>query len=202
MSDPPHIRPATRDELPDLSRLLAHAFADDPLHLRLTRPAGYRIDRAARWFEAVSRVHLGHDGEIWVDDQVRGVAMWAGPRRWGPTFRQTLPALWPSLRHYRSGSIRGLRLEGAMHRVHPRAPHRYLAFLATDPGHQGHGVGSALIRHELRRADAEGLPTYLESSKDENISWYARFGFEAREPVGPPGGPMLTPMWRDVREPE
>lgn len=197
----PTIRLATRTDLPDLGHLLARAFADDPVHLRLTEPAGYDLERATAWFLAELRIHFDHGGEIRIDSDRRAVAIWTGPGRWAPTLRQSLPTLLPSLRHYRRSSLRGLRLVAAMERAHPGVPHRYLAYLATDPDHQGTGIGGALLRHEIAVCDAQGLPAYLESSKDDNISWYARFGFRAREPVGPPGGPVLTPMWRDPEEP-
>lgn len=82
----------------------------------------------------------------------------------------------------------------------PRQPHWYLATLGTAPERQGRGVGSTLLATVLDRLDEEGLPAYLESSKERNVAFYARHRFEVvRELVVPHGGPRLWLMWREPR---
>ena len=56
----------------------------------------------------------------------------------------------------------------------------------------------ALLAPVLGRCDREGLPAYLESSKESNIAYYERFGFAViGELQAAPGGPTLWPMWRE-----
>ncbi len=62
--------------------------------------------------------------------------------------------------------------------MHPHEPHWYLATLGTAVEQQGKGVGGALLRPVLEHCDAEGLPCYLESSKERNVPFYRRHGFE------------------------
>ncbi|MGW1010419.1 GNAT family N-acetyltransferase [Streptomyces termitum] len=82
----------------------------------------------------------------------------------------------------------------------PREPHWYLAVLGADPAAQGQGHGSALLRSGLAKADADGLPVYLESSKAENLPVYRHFGFEVLgEFALPGGGPTLWAMRRPPR---
>ena len=71
--------------------------------------------------------------------------------------------------------------------------------LGTDPPAQGRGLGSAVLRPGLELCDREGLPAYLESSKESNVGFYARFGFRVTEEVRMPGdGPSVWLMWRDA----
>jgi GNAT superfamily N-acetyltransferase len=64
-------------------------------------------------------------------------------------------------------------------------------------GRQGAGLGSALLRHRLARADADGLPAYLEASSPRSRALYLRHGFEdLGEPVRVADSPPLYPMWR------
>ena len=78
---------------------------------------------------------------------------------------------------------------------------------ALVPGHPGHrggaagqGCGLALLRPVLEHCDAEGTPCYLESSKERNVPFYRRHGFEVVEEVPlPDDGPTLWTMWREPR---
>lgn len=84
----------------------------------------------------------------------------------------------------------------------PREPHWYLALIGADPAAQGQGHGAALLRSGLAKADAAGLPAYLESSKPSNLPLYEHFGFRVRAEVPlPGGGPVLWGMWREPRRP-
>ncbi len=83
-----------------------------------------------------------------------------------------------------------------LERQHPTEPHYYLAMLGTDPAHQGRGIGSALLAPVLERCDEEGLPAYLESSKESNIAFYARHRFDLTKPFQLKGGPTMYFMWR------
>ncbi len=57
-----------------------------------------------------------------------------------------------------------------------------------------------VIRRGLAKADAAGMPAYLESSKETNIPIYQSFGFEVTGEIALPNGPTLWPMWRKARE--
>lgn len=76
--------------------------------------------------------------------------------------------------------------------------HLYLEFLAVVPTAQGRGVGSELVEYRLSWADARGIPTYLETFKESNLTFYSRFGFEA---VVQFNAPMNVVGWGLLRQP-
>jgi GNAT superfamily N-acetyltransferase len=63
----------------------------------------------------------------------------------------------------------------------------YLSIIGLLPEFQGQGRGADLIRPVLEDADRVGIATYLETFTPENMSFYARLGYEAsgcfREPM-------------------
>ena len=63
---------------------------------------------------------------------------------------------------------------------------------------QGQGLGSALVEVGTTRADAAGVPCYLETGTQSNIDFYAKRGFEV---VGQTDfdGHTLTGMVRQPR---
>lgn len=143
---------------------------------------------------------IRHD-TTWTTDSHGGAAVWAPPGvRSFPTTAaiRSSPAM---LRGFGAkGLARTLRLVNRMEAVHPRDRHWYLEFLATDSHLRGRGIGSTLIGPGLERADADGLPAYLESSKFDNVPFYRRHGFEVlEEVVVAPGAPPMWRMWRDPR---
>ena len=80
----------------------------------------------------------------------------------------------------------------------PSKPLLYLSHIGVVPEHQGEGLGSALMRDGLARADRQGVPTWLETSRVNNVAYYERFGFvTAVDEDAPDGGPHIWFMGRD-----
>lgn len=198
----PEVRPATAADLPAIGASLAAAFADDPVWTWMTGPRADWTPRAAAWFARECDLQRRGRSEVLVDDAGRGAAIWAPPGHWRSTAREGLQLAIPSLRLFGRNTIRGLRMVSMVEKHHPREPHWYLALLGADPAHQGTGIGGALISAVTDRCDRDGLPAYLESSKESNVSFYARHGFEVREELRVADGPTLWSMWREPRPPD
>jgi ribosomal protein S18 acetylase RimI-like enzyme len=185
--------------------VLARAFDDDPVPQFLFR-GNWRRQRGLRTFFRIQLRHMYLDeGEVWTTTDVGGVAMWAPPGKPRPGWSDlahlapVVPYLTGLGRHFPDA----VRLLAAVDRARPRPAHWYLATLGTDPDRQGQGIGSALLQAVLRRVDEHGLPAYLESSKERNIAFYARHGFEVTGEIHTPGGgPTLWLMWREPRPPD
>jgi ribosomal protein S18 acetylase RimI-like enzyme len=81
----------------------------------------------------------------------------------------------------------------------PDGRYHYLHFVGVKSAHQGKGWGGAIIREGLARADAEGLPTWLETATPENVPLYERLGFVTQvEWDIPKGGPHFWGMMRPI----
>ncbi len=50
----------------------------------------------------------------------------------------------------------------------------------------------------LARCDAQGIPAYLESTKERNVEFYEHHGFAVTGTIDvPTDGPTLWTMWRE-----
>lgn len=193
------VRKARAVDVPGLSASLARAFLDDPLMSWFFPEADRRARALPPLFSALLRkVMLGHD-EVYTNDAVAGGALWAPPGKWRMSVGAQLRMLPEMVWLFRGRMRFTTRALAFIERHHPKEPHWYLSVLGTDPPWQGRGVGSALMAPVLDRCDQEGAAAYLESSKEQNIPFYSRYGFELRDHLDLPDGPRIWPMWRDPR---
>src|SRR5262245_895611 len=89
-----------------------------------------------------------------------------------------------------------------MDQNHPTEPHWYLPMIGVEPGKQGNGYGTALLKRGLGRCDDEDKLAYLESSSPKNIPLYERHGFESVGVIQVGSSPPLFPMLRRPRRSE
>jgi ribosomal protein S18 acetylase RimI-like enzyme len=191
----PEVRRVRRAEVDVLAEVLRRAFEDDPL-TRWIWPR-YRARPPRRWFRARLRFLLEHE-ECYTTADLAGAGLWAPPPAWQVS-RRELWAWAPSIPSFVPRFPRVMRGFSMMDERHPEEPHFYLAVLGTDPSRQGQGIGSALMRPVLEACDREGVPAYLESTRERNVDFYGRHGFRVSEEIRMPKGPPVWLMWRDPR---
>ena len=193
------LAPSEREQA---ASVLARAFKNDP-------PTNFIISEGEQTYELWTRLFaysvkagLIH-GKAYTTDSVGGVAIWFEPGTKVSVWGQMKLGMWhvPFLLGYQATRRMAALVETIewMHKRHARADHWYLNLLGVDPSAQGRGVGSALMRPVLAKADGSGLDCYLETGKEANLDFYARHGFEVmgERPI-PGGGPM---MWGLLRKP-
>ncbi|HUC33184.1 MAG TPA: GNAT family N-acetyltransferase [Ilumatobacteraceae bacterium] len=196
---PVEMRSATPDDFAPMARTFALAFEDDPVKLFLTGGKQLSIDRTTPFFDAFLRIQHPH-GHVYTTPGHEAASIWSPPGEWKVGFTKVLRYTPRFLRMYGTRFIPNLTVLSDLEKLHPTEPHYYLEFVGTDPAHQGRGFAGALMEPMLARADAEGVGAYLENSKEQNVGFYRRFGFEVRqEMTHRRHGPRQWLMWRDPR---
>jgi len=118
-------------------------------------------------FNAMSAAQ--EDGEIYTTQHVDGGSLWIRPS-------SSLSVPLPS--RIGSNLRRCVRLALHVKRIQQQLinePHWYLMALATDTAH--HGIRGKLIEPILMRADAEGMPCYLEAFSERILPLFESYGF-------------------------
>ena len=192
-----------KTQIREAGEVLARALYDDPLTVWV-EPNSARRARVLPWSMAVYARYGHRYGEVYTTaEAVGGAAIWIPPGKF-PISLVGLMLAGYVLRPLKGGLAGFVRAMSAMgyveglHKQHVPRPHWYLLFLGVDPPHQGQGVGGALVQPVLARADAEGLPCYLESTNARKLPFYKRHGFEVVvEDDLPRGGPRFWTMKRE-----
>jgi ribosomal protein S18 acetylase RimI-like enzyme len=195
--------PLRRAQIPQAAATAARAFHDDAMFSYIFPDPAARPRQLRRFLQAGLRYGVRY-GDVATTPDGAGTAIWLTPgqteispmgmvRTGMATLPLTigLPAFWRFLTFARYGD--------QVHASLMHEPHWYLLNLAVDPPRQRQGIGSALIAPALARADRAGQPCYLETNAPQNLSFYARHGFEVTHAGRVPnGGPTF---WALIRRP-
>jgi ribosomal protein S18 acetylase RimI-like enzyme len=180
---------------------LAEAFANDPL-LEILAPDPARRARLGPPMMSVLLAYGNRFGRVWANEDASAVSIWIHPEGGPMTMPRMLRAgMW------RAPFILGLAGMGRMSKAmsatesfhkQVEGPHWYLMSVGTRRASQGQGLGSTLVEMGTSRADAAGVPCYLETGTDANIAFYRKRGFEVAGQVDCYGY-TLTGMIRPPR---
>lgn len=189
------VREATAADFDEISRCIGKAFHDDPLAAYFFSDERTRVRRFASFSRFVMRLMSRH-GLVATSDPIRGAAVWQAPSPPRPTRLQTIQVAAAMAACTRGAFFRAVTVGELTAKCHPPEPHWYLTILGTEPECQGQGIGSTLLRSTLRSCDETGALAYLESSKESNLPFYERHGFQVISELEVPDGPTLWPMLR------
>ncbi len=196
----PVFRHATLQDAPRLSHLLTHAFITDPVFDWIGRPGPARAEAFQNLFLWMLTTRSIPFGDVWMRDDAACCAIWLppdAPPATPPNFLAQLKLL-PLFVQFCGFTrlARGAAMAHAMEKYHPNVPHYYLSFVAVEPRFQGQGLGAAILKTSLAKADELGLPAYLENSNPDNARLYERLGFITQRNIAPAGAPPMLTMWR------
>lgn len=181
--------------------VLARAFRDDPIQRYVVSDDTRRAHLLPWIFGAAVRYCLPY-GEVYTTPELGGVACWLPPGS-GTTDTWGMLRSGKILAPFRLGPAAFVRFMGLAsymtaerERVMP-APHWYLLAIGVEPARQGEGIGGELLGPVLARADASGLPCYLETQTERNVKFYENHGFM----VASTGEACGLHMWTMLRAP-
>jgi GNAT superfamily N-acetyltransferase len=197
-------RTLTAASFTDAAVALSRAFHDDPMSIYMVADAATRADVLPLHMTVALRMGQLF-GEVYVSgDPPVGAAVWFPPHLWELTAAQLAEAGAQELeRALPAGAFaRFMAIEQFGEQLHRRDaafPHWYLAVLGVEPAMQGRGLGGALMRPVLEKADRQGLPCYLETAVEENVPFYRSHGFDVVVDGEVPGTALR--FWTMLRGP-
>ncbi len=184
------------------SEVMGRAFLDDPLWKYIVPDATRRARVVTKSMGIVVRYSLLY-GKVHTTSSLDGVACWLPPGNTRPSFSRLLrigvgsvplELRWMRFRRY-------IAVVNYTEEVHERSVpgrHWYLWGLGVEPSRQGQGIGGMLMQPVLARADADGLPCYLETMNEKNVPFYEKHGFRVVSEGEVPGGGLG--VWAMLRE--
>ncbi|OBT54357.1 hypothetical protein VE04_07116 [Pseudogymnoascus sp. 24MN13] len=225
------VSPMREEDIDGGIRTIQEAFANDPYNLWIFNDRSKascidlnrnRVSLRIRCLWGL-RNALFHVAKEEGSDKVLGIAMWMPPRAtnkpltWGEWFWNSFEdwRLWGNqvamnLQYGRGGlNVKRYYIwkarQAEAHREVWTDPKGYyfLNIISVLPEAQGKGVGRALFNEVTKKADAEGIKCYLESSRDEpNTKIYEAMGFKFVRGMDCDDDGEVCKLYCMVREPK
>jgi len=195
-----------KDHIKPASQMLARAFQDGPINLYAYADDANAKSRLPYVYEFVLRYYLRYAQSYTTSEKLEGVAVWQRYKKIKISYWHLLTsgAIWSAIK---MGARVGKRMEpffGYVEKKHTELvsfPHWYLILIGVEPESQGRGYASRLLRSMLSRIDEEGLPCYLETEKEKNVTIYEHFNFRViDEFIVPETTVKLWAMLRDAKD--
>src|SRR5258706_11288214 len=153
------VREGSAGDIDSIADALVTAFHDDPVMLHMFPKEDGRDKRLRVLFLSEAKRALTRGAlHTTAGGPARGGAIWMGPDKWKSGGFELLGQVPLLIKMGLGNATRALGVLGQMEKVHPEAPHWYLAVLGTATEHQGKGVGSALMAPVLSTCDRDGVP--------------------------------------------
>jgi GNAT superfamily N-acetyltransferase len=167
---------------------VAAAFAEDPGWAFIL---GEEYGRLAEHFVgALFDVRVA-GRNVWVTDDLAGVAMWDPPGEGDDMGAEYAESVWARYRAIAGEDAfdRLTSYKEAVAAAYPAEPYWYLGVLATHPERQREGLATAVLAPIFGEADRLRIACCLETSRVENRRFYERRGFTQATEIILPGGP-------------
>jgi ribosomal protein S18 acetylase RimI-like enzyme len=169
-------------QIPAAATTLARAFHDDPLMVYTIPDPAERVRLLPDVYARMIRFGF-LAGEVYVTaGELEGVALWMPPNaKWSREhieasgMHQT-PTVIGDEAYQRYRDVVGREWQARERDMTGAC--WYLFLLGVEPSRQRRGLGGALMRPVLERADSGQLACYLETENERNVAFYQKQGFD------------------------
>jgi len=194
----------TPDDVKQACMVTGNAFQDDPIMVFTYPDEKERKEKAQYGFYALYKYGIKHGLTYATSKNLEGVTIWLPPNK---IYHST----WTMMRYggfytmRKSGLKAGKRAlplfkyEEERHKELVPYDHWYFQNIAVKPEEQGKGYGGLLISTMLKTIESDGLPIYVDTNTEKNVSIYQKYGFEILEHVIIPETDI--PLWCMLRKP-
>jgi len=183
--------------------VLVRAFRNYPI-LQYYFPSEVEREKISSYFLSFAVFTGISYGEVYATSpNLEGVAVWIPSANYPVTFRKLLRSV-PLLVIFgfsTHGGFKMRRLGEYIDTVHQRLTpfkHWFLQTIGIAPQFQGKGYAGKLLKPMLSRINEEGLPCYLETLDEQNVSLYEHFGFKIVDKSNVPETSLTN--WAMLRE--
>lgn len=196
------VRTATTSDVRDMAATLAEAFFDDPVWgPAFPEISKRRVQAEEYWRFVVNEAIRFPDSLVSVNPsgEIDALSVWfpPGAEEIGDAMLEEYDMLVRRL--LGAGAAEALfEASERFGAARPTTPHAYLTLLAVASSSRGRGAGMTLLSDALERFDAQGIPTYLESSNPVNDRKYEALGYLPHGIVLLEGGQRVQTYWRDA----
>ncbi|OGN96183.1 MAG: hypothetical protein A2Z71_01530 [Chloroflexi bacterium RBG_13_50_21] len=197
--------PITIQSSRQAAQVLGRAFVDDPVSVAIYR--NFSAERRVRALtidfteEVLLCVRKGSPIQVNEDGKMVAAAVIYPPGIYPLPSYDSWMLLIKSVLGNGLYDIRSwIKWLNAVDKNHPTERHYYLEYLGVEPGYQGKGFGSLLLRALITKADEAGVGCYLENANPRNIFFYQQAGFQIIQELEIIGIPTWL-MWRSPENP-
>jgi ribosomal protein S18 acetylase RimI-like enzyme len=188
---------------------LARAFQDDPLMVYTIPDTAERARLLPDMYARM--IHFGClAGEVYTTagadaEALDGVALWMPPNsKWSREHMEAsgmsqMPTLIGDDAYQRYREVVGREWQARERDL--KGACWYLFLLGVEPSRQRRGLGGALMRGVIERADVEQVACYLETENERNVAFYRKQGFDVIV-NGEEAGTSGVRFWSFARTPK
>ncbi|KZF26717.1 acyl-CoA N-acyltransferase [Xylona heveae TC161] len=220
------VTPITEQDIPGAIDAVQQGFADDPYNHWIFDRSKFSAERnraslglRCKWGMRNALFFVAKEAG---SDTVLGVAMWMRPKPltsaaaqsswtdWFESWRLWLDQVFMNLWYGRGGlNVKRYYIWKSsqsliQHKLWTNPGGYYFCnIVSVLPAAQGRGVGKLLFKTVTDMADREGVPCYLESSKDEpNVRIYEKLGFRLAGNLDCDDDGVVCKLFAMIRDPQ
>ncbi len=171
------MRRATKSDRGLAVKILAESFDKNPSVNYVIKQDDRRLKRIQALMDYSFDICLLF-GDIFISDDNKACALVIYPDRKRTTLRSAWLDITLVFRCIGFGNIkRTIAREALLEKTRGKEQISCLWFIGVDPEGQHKGIGSELLQSIVAYSTKQSRPVYLETSNEQNLPWYKKFGF-------------------------